>query len=105
MYFANHARVTFAGFQLSPEGCQIDLSITEAISNFPTPANHTDLRFFCGLVKLPDSCKRYWQIHHSLTIDDDFIVYGCWLLIPSQMRRQVLQQLHKVHQGATHTKQ
>ena len=43
-------RVTFAGFQLSPEGYQIDSSIIEAISNFPTPAIRTDLRSFCGLV-------------------------------------------------------
>ena len=54
---------------------------------------------------LPDSSKRYWQIQHSLTIDDDLTVYGCQLLILSQMRRQVLQQLYEAHQGATHTKQ
>ena len=34
--------VTFAGFQLSAEGYQIDQTITEAISSYPTPTNHTD---------------------------------------------------------------
>jgi hypothetical protein len=42
--------VTFAGFRLSAEGYQIDPAITQAISNFPTPSNRTDLRSFIGLV-------------------------------------------------------
>ena len=43
-------RVTFAGFQLSSEGYQIDPAITEAISKFPTPTNRSDLHSFFGLV-------------------------------------------------------
>ena len=42
--------VDFAGFILSPKGYQIDLSITQAITEFPTPANRTDLRSFIGLM-------------------------------------------------------
>ena len=42
--------VDFAGFILSPKGYQIDPSITQAITEFPTPANRTDLRSFIGLV-------------------------------------------------------
>ena len=42
--------VTFAGFQLSTEGYQIDQTIMEAISTYPTPTNRTDLRSFFGLV-------------------------------------------------------
>ena len=41
--------VTFAGFRLSPTGYRIDSSITKAVSDFPTPANRTDLRSFFGL--------------------------------------------------------
>ena len=41
--------VNFAGFTLSEEGYRVDSSITEAISEFPTPANRTDLRSFFGL--------------------------------------------------------
>ena len=44
-------------------------------------------------------------MHHSLTIDEDLIVFGCRLLIPRQMRKSVLNQLHEAHQGAVHTKQ
>ena len=42
--------VTFAGFQLSAEGYQIDQTITEAIPSYPTPTNCTDLCSFIGLV-------------------------------------------------------
>ena len=41
--------VTFAGFQLSSNGNQVDKSITDAIASFPTPNNRTDLRSFFGL--------------------------------------------------------
>ena len=54
---------------------------------------------------LPEVCKHYWQSRHQQTVDDDFIVYGCCLLIPSQMRHSILSQLHESHQGAVHTKQ
>ena len=42
--------VDFAGFILSPKGYQIDPSITQAITEFPTSTNRTDLRSFIGLV-------------------------------------------------------
>ena len=43
-------QVTFAGFQLSAKGYQVDPSITAAIANYPTPTNHSELRSFLGLV-------------------------------------------------------
>ena len=36
--------------------------------------------------ELNEMCKRYWQVRHNLTMEDDLIVYGCRLLIPQQMR-------------------
>ena len=54
---------------------------------------------------LPDSCKQYWQVRHHLTLDEDLIVYGCRLLIPSGMRREILEQLLASHQGVVRTKQ
>ena len=55
--------------------------------------------------ELPDPCKQYWQVRHYLTNDDDLIVYGYRLLIPRQMHREMLNQLHKAHQGMVRTKQ
>ncbi len=54
--------------------------------------------------QLPEQCRRYWNVRSQLALDDDLIVYGCRLLIPSAMRPQVLQELHASHQGAVRTK-
>ena len=54
---------------------------------------------------LPDSCKKYWQARHSLTVDEGLIVHGCHLLIPSAMQKEILKELHKAHQGIVRTKQ
>ena len=43
-------KIDFAGFTISAEGYCTDKSITDEISNFPTPTSRTDLRSFFGLV-------------------------------------------------------
>ena len=55
--------------------------------------------------QLPDSCKQYWIVRNSLTIDDSLIVNGCRLLIPAKLRQDILNQLHESHQGSVRTKQ
>ncbi len=45
--------------------------------------------------QLTEPCRRYWNIREHLSLDDNLIVYGCRLLIPAEMRRQVLAQLHE----------
>ena len=42
--------IMFTGFQLSAERYQIDQTITEAISSYPTPTSRTNLHSFIGLV-------------------------------------------------------
>lgn len=42
--------VSFCGYTLSGDGIAADVTKTEAIRDFPTPANLTDLRSFMGLV-------------------------------------------------------
>ena len=54
---------------------------------------------------LPEDCKCYWTVRDQLAIDNDRIVYGFCLLIPTRMHRDVLQQLHASHQGSVRTKQ
>ena len=44
--------------------------------------------------QLPDECRRYWNVRDRLSVDDGLIVYGCRLLIPAAMRREVLSSLH-----------
>ena len=48
---------------------------------------------------LPDTLKRFWSIKDHLSIDDDLIVYGCCLLIPTSLRATMLSRLHDAHQG------
>ena len=55
--------------------------------------------------QLSDSCKRYWSVRDHLTIDDNLIVCGCRLLIPTKLRSEILTQLHESHQGSIRTKQ
>ena len=55
--------------------------------------------------QLPEPCKKYWNVRQHLTLDDNLIVNGCRLLIPKQMWKEVLSQLHESHQGSVRTKQ
>ena len=55
--------------------------------------------------QLPDDCKAFWGAWEYLTIEDDLILHSCRLLILSQMRHQILQQLHASHQGIVRTKE
>ena len=48
--------VQFAGFILSADGYKTDPAITDAIEQFPTPTNRTDLRSFFGLVNQLSAC-------------------------------------------------
>ena len=54
---------------------------------------------------LPEGAKPFWQVRQHLSVEDELIVYGCRLVIPHSLRRQVLSQLHEAHQGSTQTKQ
>ena len=55
--------------------------------------------------QLPEQCRRYWNVRTQLTIDDDLIVFGCRLLVPTTLRHSILLQLHESHQGTVRTKQ
>jgi len=55
--------------------------------------------------QLPEPCRKYWNVRQHLILDDNLIVDGCCLLIPTQMQKEVLSQLHESHQGSVRTKQ
>ena len=55
--------------------------------------------------RLPEPCRKYWNVRQHLTLDDNLIVNGCRLLIPTQMQKEVLSQLPELHQGSVRTKQ
>ena len=51
--------------------------------------------------ELPDRLKKYWRMHRHLSVDDDFIVFGCRLFVPESLRPEMLSRLHEGHQGIT----
>ena len=53
--------------------------------------------------QLPDQCRRYWNVHNQLTLEDDLIVLGCCLLITLTLRHSVLAQLYGAQQGSVRT--
>ena len=55
--------------------------------------------------QLPQVMKRYWNARDQLTLDNDLIVYGCRLMIPTKMRGETLAHLHESHQGSLRTKE
>ena len=55
---------------------------------------------------LPENLREFWSVHHDLTVaDDGFILYGVRLLIPTSLRPQILEELHKGHRGIDGTRE
>ena len=50
---------------------------------------------------MPDNLKMFWAIKEHLTVEDEFILYGCRLYIPENFRAVILSRMHLAHQGIT----
>ena len=61
--------------------------------------------FLVHCSQLPVECRWFWSVREHLMVDNDLVMYGCHLLIPSEMRRQTLVHLHESQQGVVRTKQ
>ena len=48
---------------------------------------------------LPEPLRQFWSVKDQISIDDDLIVYGCRLFIPTSLRATMLSRLHGAHQG------
>ncbi|XP_064117609.1 uncharacterized protein K02A2.6-like [Macrobrachium nipponense] len=46
----------------------------------------------------------YWKIREELYTDDDLVLYGARIVVPSAMRRNILKRLHDSHRGVEATK-
>ena len=55
--------------------------------------------------ELPEAIKRYWNARDQLTLDDDLIMYGCILVIPTKMQGETLAHIHESRQGSLRTKE
>ena len=48
--------------------------------------------------------RPYWSVRDRLAVDGDLVLCGQRLIVPSSLRRDVLQKLHASHQGEERTK-
>ena len=53
---------------------------------------------------LPSMLHPHWNARDAQKVPNGLILHGCRLVIPSSMRRRVLQELHDSHQGIERTK-
>ena len=51
--------------------------------------------------QLPESVRIYWSMRNDLYAVDGVIIKNNKILIPKQLRREVLESLHSAHQGVT----
>ena len=65
----------------------------QALREFITKGFPTDK------ASLPELLKPFWGVKDHLSIDDELIVYGCRLLVPTSLRATMLSRLHEAHQG------
>ena len=49
--------------------------------------------------KLPTELHPYWNFRDELSVEDGLLTKGSRLLIPSTLRRKMLEQIHEGHQG------
>lgn len=55
--------------------------------------------------QLPNALKPYWQVRGELTIVNGLLLKGTRLVIPPNLQRQTLDQIHEGHQGISKCRQ
>ena len=54
--------------------------------------------------RLSLNMRPYWNIRHEVRVNEDFILFGCRIIIPLHTQKSVLQKLHTSHKGVEKTK-
>jgi hypothetical protein len=49
--------------------------------------------------KVPDYALPYWKLRHDISVDENLVFMNHRLIIPPEHREEILEQLHKGHQG------
>lgn len=52
-----------------------------------------------------DVVRPCWNVRHDLRVDGDIVLYGCRIIVPRALRREVISSLHSSHQGIVRTTQ
>ena len=48
---------------------------------------------------VPEPLRPYWRRRHELTIEDDCLLWGTRVVVPQQLRANLLEELHRDHSG------
>ena len=48
---------------------------------------------------IPLEVKPYWQARGQLTVDNNLLLYGPRIVIPSSLQKEILSKIHEGHQG------
>lgn len=51
-----------------------------------------------------ENLKPYWYRGQELTVEDDCLLWGLWVIVPGSLRQQLLKELHKSHLGTVKSK-
>ena len=54
--------------------------------------------------QVPESLKSFFTRRNELTLEDDCLLWGIWVVIPTTLQPQLLQELHKDHPGISRMK-
>lgn len=52
-----------------------------------------------GKYELTPELRQYWQFRGSLSIVDELLMFGCRIVIPQKLRKEVLSKIHDGHLG------
>ena len=54
--------------------------------------------------RVDESLKPYWNRRTELTLEDDCIMWGIRVVVPTKLQDKVLEELHRVHMGISKAK-
>ena len=63
---------------------------------------YTDWHWMVGLnrcTNVPRIARNYWDFHDKLSIEDDLLMKGEWVIIPPSCRDAIMDDFHKSHAG------
>ena len=55
--------------------------------------------FPCNKKNLPTDLQEFWNFRDTLSIENGLITYGSRIIVPYEMRAEMLQYIHEGHQG------
>ena len=59
---------------------------------------------FTGIEQASEFVRKFKTIKDELSVEDDLVLYGSRIVVPTEKRNEVLKKLHTAHQGIVRTK-